>query len=208
MTASATLALTVWFAESLRPRVAAPDRGAGRLRLTATLILCGLFLQLGLGALVAGLRAGKIYNEWPLMGGHVLPPASELWAVSPWWRNVFETATTAQFDHRTVAYLLLIAVIAHAVDARRTAPGHEVARSAAALALAVVAQASIGIATLLWSVPLGAALLHQGFAMIVLALAVSHRAGLRHPATRHLVQASGETTREIIGLPGFAADAR
>ena len=128
---------------------------------------------------MAGLRAGRIYNTWPLMGDHAIPPASELLFEQPLWRNLFENATTAQFDHRVVAYLLFAAAIAHAVDCVVRAPGSQAARTATLLALAVTAQATIGIVTLLWSVPLGSALVHQGFAMVVLAVAVTHRSGLR-----------------------------
>ena len=61
------------------------------------------------GAFVAGLDAGLLYNEFPLMGGRIAPPADELfstaYAKSPdgsdlWWRNIFENPTTVQFNHR------------------------------------------------------------------------------------------------------------
>ena len=183
--ASATLALAVWFAESLGPiRPVRLGAAAARIRVSATLLVGGVFLQLGLGALVAGLRAGRIYNTWPLMGEHLVPPADELLFVTPGWRNPFENATTEQLDHRLVAYALLAAAVAHAVDCRRAAPGTRAARTAALLALAVACQATIGIATLVWVVPLGAALAHQAFAMVVLAVAVTHRSGLRTEAPR------------------------
>ncbi len=180
LVASATLALAVWLAESLAPpRPRGAVRGEGRLRVGATLLLVGVFVQLGLGALVAGLRAGRIYNTWPLMGGHLIPSAAELAPRAPLWRNPFETAVTAQFDHRAMAYLLLAGAVAHAVDCARAAPGSVASRTGTALAVLVAAQACIGVATLVWSVPLGAALAHQCFAMVVLAAAVTHRCGLR-----------------------------
>ncbi len=183
--ASATLALAVWFAEGLDPvRPVRLGVAATRIRISATLLVGGVFLQLGLGALVAGLRAGRIYNTWPLMGGHLVPPADELLFVAPAWRNLFENATTAQFDHRLVAYGLLAAAVAHAADCWFVAPRTRVARTATLLALAVACQATVGIATLVWAVPLGAALVHQAFAMVVLALAVTHRSGLRTEAPR------------------------
>ena len=63
----------------------------------------------GIGAFVAGLDAGLVYNEWPLMGGRLVPPTDELFdsayakaqdAKDLWWRNIFENPTTVQFDHR------------------------------------------------------------------------------------------------------------
>ncbi len=192
LVASATLALAVWYAEDLTaPPRQDLGRAASRLRIGATLLLGGVVLQLGLGALVAGLRAGRIYNTWPLMGDHFVPSAAELGARTPLWRNVFENATTAQFDHRMTAYVLLAAALAHAVDCRRMAPGSAAARSAVVLAVLIACQATIGIATLLWSVPLGAALAHQAFAMVVLAVAVTHRSRLRAgPTARYGVPAS------------------
>jgi heme A synthase len=54
----------------------------------------------GAGALVAGLDAGLVYNEFPLMGGRVIP--TDLLAFSPTWRNFLENPTTVQFDHRYI----------------------------------------------------------------------------------------------------------
>jgi cytochrome c oxidase assembly protein subunit 15 len=180
LVASLTLALAVWIAESLAPaRPARLGRATRRLRMSASLLVGGVFIQLGLGALVAGLRGGRIYNTWPLMGDSFVPPSVELWFKTPAWRNLFENAVTAQFDHRIMAYLLLVATGLHAIDCRRSAPGTPTARTGVLLFFVVAAQASIGIATLLWSVPLFAALAHQAFAMAVLATAVTHRCGMR-----------------------------
>lgn len=64
-----------------------------------------------LGAFVAGLDAGLVYNEFPLMGGRLVPPTDELFSLSYaknadkfdlWWRNIFENPTTVQFDHRVL----------------------------------------------------------------------------------------------------------
>ena len=61
------------------------------------------------GAFVAGLDAGLLYNEFPLMGGRLVPPRDELLSTlyakredhsDLWWRNIFENPTTVQFDHR------------------------------------------------------------------------------------------------------------
>ena len=66
-------------------------------------------LNVCIGALVAGLDAGLLYNEFPLMGGRLAPPADELFDTAYakkadgsdlWWRNILENPTTVQFDHR------------------------------------------------------------------------------------------------------------
>ena len=133
---------------------------------------------------MAGLHAGLTYNTWPLMDGHLVPPLADLVRQSPFWSNPFENVTTAQFDHRTVAYVVLIVALFHAADAWSKAPGTGVSRRAGLLTLAVLMQAAIGVTTLLLIVPLWAALLHQGFAMVVLGTAVLHRRRLSAPALR------------------------
>lgn len=142
---------------------------APRLRLTA-LALAGLtFLQIYLGALVAGLRAGKAYNTWPEIDGALIPDAGRLFFETPWWRNFFDNVLTVQFSHRMVAYLLWAVAVLHMVDVLATR-ARMLGRGAVALLVAVTAQAALGIWTLLLSVPLGPALLHQAGALIVLTI--------------------------------------
>ncbi len=176
VTASITFAWAIWLAEGLRiPRVLPPARSEARLRRTGSLLVLCIFLQLGLGALVAGLHAGLTYNTWPLMDGRWVPPLADLARQSPLWSNLFENVTTVQFDHRTMAYVVFIMAFFHAADAWGHAPGSALARRAALLGALVAMQAALGITTLLLVVPLWAALLHQAFAMIVLGTAVLHR---------------------------------
>ena len=185
VTASFTLVWSIWLAEGLRAAPATRATPAtDRLRRTATLIVAAVLLQVGLGALVAGLHAGLTYNTWPLMDGHIVPPLADLARQSPLWINLFENITTVQFDHRMVAYLVLGLALTHAADAWGAVPDTPAARRAAILAAVVLAQATIGITTLLLVVPLWAALLHQAFAMIVLGTAVLHRRRLGAPVLR------------------------
>ena len=118
------------------------------------------------------------------MDGHLVPPLADLVRQSPFWSNPFENVTTAQFDHRTVAYVVLIAALFHAADAWSKAPGTEAARRAGLLVLLVLGQAVLGITTLLLVVPLWAAQLHQALAVAVLGMAVLHRRRLSAPALR------------------------
>ena len=178
--ATFTLGYVIWLAQGLRSRPKS-EQVPSRLTAWASGLLVLVFCQIGLGALVAGLRAGLIYNTWPTMGGNLVPPSAELWAKSPAWVNLFENLTTVQFQHRLVAYALLALAIVHAVDTWRTAAGTAASRRAIALASLVACQAAIGITALLLVVPLDVALAHQGFAMVVFAMAVVHRRALSQP---------------------------
>jgi heme a synthase len=174
------LAYVVWVARGLAPLPVA--RAANGVRVVAGVIVALVFLQIFLGGLVAGLNAGLTYNTWPLMDGTIAP--SGLLVLEPLWRNFFENVATVQFDHRMVAYLLLIVAFLHAIKARGTV----FAGSASIVALLVAAQATIGIATLLLVVPLHVALTHQLGAVVVLWAAVVH---LRRTFAGHDVPATG-----------------
>lgn len=161
----------IWTAQRLVPRENV--RADARIRFTAALLVTLVTFQIYLGALVAGLRAGLVFNTWPLMDGQLLPRLSDLLAMSPVWRNAFENALTVQFDHRMVGYLLWAVAVAHAVDAVR-APNPAVAKAAIAIASAMTLQAVFGILTLIYQVPIVLALAHQGLAIVILGLSVAH----------------------------------
>jgi cytochrome c oxidase assembly protein subunit 15 len=169
-------AAIVWTAARLGPR--APVVAPGWIRLGALGLVALVVLQIYLGALVAGLRAGLIYNTWPLIDGSLLPDAARLFFEEPWWRNFFENTLTVQFDHRMLAYVLLIAAVWHAIDVARTIDEPSVWAGAIALVTLLLIQMGLGIATLLYSVPIALALAHQGVAIAALAVAVLHAANL------------------------------
>lgn len=118
-------------------------------------------VQMALGALVAGLDAGRGYTDWPLMSGEVAP--STMWMLDPVWRNLFENPATVQFLHRLTAYGLLGVALWCAWRFRRED------RSLFVLfGVLVVAQAVLGVATLMRAAPLDMSLTHQGLGVIVL----------------------------------------
>jgi heme a synthase len=167
-------AAIVWTLCRLRDRAAAAPRprpSVSSLKLTSAVLVVLTFVQLYLGALVAGLRAGLIYNTWPDIDGAFIPSGAQLWFEQPWWRNLFENTLTVQFEHRMTAYALFALAIFHAVDAVRLRAG-SAARGACWLAAAVTLQALLGILTLLNHVPVALALTHQAVAIVVLTLAV------------------------------------
>ena len=127
-----------------------------------------IWLQLGVGALVAGLRAGLIYDTWPMMGSRFLPGEAFGSPGSP-----LDDPATAQFDHRMIAYALVAFALLQAVAALRIAPP-ALARRAALLAGVATVQVGLGVATLLFSVPIALALAHQATALVLFGLAVWH----------------------------------
>ena len=178
--------------DRLRPIV------SSRLKITAMALLALTFLQLYFGALVAGLRAGRVYNTWPDIDGSLIPSAARLWFEEPWWRNLFDNTLTVQFEHRMTAYVLLALAILHAIDAVRSRAGAAVVGGAWWLVAAIVLQATLGILTLLRQVPIDLALTHQAVAIAVLTLAVVQAERL---AARRVVQGSGNLTLPV-GQPG------
>ncbi|MCG6204384.1 COX15/CtaA family protein [Rhodopseudomonas sp. HC1] len=159
----------VWTLRRLSHR--APVVAAARLKITATALLAMTLIQLFFGALVAGLRAGRTFNTWPLIDGALIPSADRLWFETPWWKNLFDNHLTVQFDHRMMAYALWALAAWHAIDAVRARAGR-VATGALWLFGALSLQALLGILTLLHEVPIGLALGHQAVGIVVLTLAV------------------------------------
>jgi heme a synthase len=135
-----------------------------------------LLVQLYLGALVAGLRAGHAYNTWPLIDGSLVPQASRLLFEVPLWRNFFENPLTVQFDHRMLGYAIGLLALVQLAGAAKLVRRGPVVTTAALVAAAVIVQAALGIWTLLAVAALPLALLHQATAMITLTLAVIHAA--------------------------------
>jgi len=169
--AAATFGALIYAAAGLgeRPRL---EAAAGRGFVTSTrLFVAAVFCQLGLGALVAGLRAGLIYNTWPLMGSSFIP--SE--AFKPGWLEaMLNDPATAQFDHRLVAYGVVAFAVVQAVVAFRIAPGAPVASRTVILAAVALIQVGLGVATLLSLIPIELALAHQALALVLFGLAIVH----------------------------------
>jgi cytochrome c oxidase assembly protein subunit 15 len=177
--ACAIYAAILWTARALQSRVVEPV--SRRLRLTAASLAILVLVQIYLGALVAGLDAGLVFNTWPQIDGTLIPSVERLWFESPAWRNLFENTLTVQFDHRMVAYALWIVAVLHLIDVFRAKNAGAVLNGALALACAVTLQAGIGIVTLLHQAPLPLALLHQIIGIAVLTIAVIHAERLAPP---------------------------
>ncbi len=168
-----------------------------RLKISAVVLLVLTFVQLYLGALVAGLRAGKIFNTWPDIDGGFIPSAARLFFDMPWWRNLFENTLTVQFEHRMVAYTLFALAMWHAIDAARSRVDRAVIDGALWLFGVVTLQATLGILTLLNQAPMDLALTHQAVAIVVLTLAVFQVERL----TRSRRESMGQATVESHARP-------
>jgi heme a synthase len=181
----------VWTLRRLADRP--PMIASLRLKTASVILLALTFVQLYLGALVAGLRAGKVYNTWPDIDGGFVPSAARLLFENPWWRNLFDNTLTVQFEHRMTAYALFALAVLHLIDAVRSRAGVAVIKGALWLAAAIALQATLGILTLLNQAPIDLALAHQAVAIAVLTLAVlqAERLAAQRP----------ETARQKLALP-------
>jgi cytochrome c oxidase assembly protein subunit 15 len=122
------------------------------------------------GVFVAGLDAGMIYNEFPLMGGQIVP--AEAWHLSPAWLNLFDNHAMVQFTHRALAIVTFITVFAFGWRCRAIAYTPRIRKLGLWLLVAITTQLALGIITLLTQVSLHAAATHQAGALIVLALLI------------------------------------
>jgi cytochrome c oxidase assembly protein subunit 15 len=147
-------------------------------------ILVGLvFVQILLGALVAGLDAGRGYIDWPLMNGQILP--DESFADSPLWRNFFENEALTQFNHRLVGYALLAFAVFAFLRARASAL--TAIRSNFKFALIFIsAQAVWGIITVIYAAPLSLAIGHQLGAILVWIIVLRARFEVVYPGAQSL----------------------
>ncbi|KAJ3484429.1 hypothetical protein NLI96_g5652 [Meripilus lineatus] len=146
------------------------------------------------GAFVAGLDAGLLYNEFPLMGGRLAPPTDELF--SPfyakaadksdlWWRNILENPTTVQFNHRCLAMASYVGTGALFAWSRSAAVKAALPPLAGKFALAAFGMANVqvalGITTLLYLVPVSLGAAHQAGSVLLLTTVIHLLVALRRP---------------------------
>ena len=173
--AVAIYACLLWLAlDLLYPRV---QPAARALRRASGAMAALVFLTILAGSFVAGTKAGFGYNTWPLMGEHFVPEG--IGALAPWWLNPFENIATVQFDHRLLAYSVLLAIAFYWWWARRAALTPRARVALHLLPLAALAQIALGIATLLYIVPVPLAAAHQAGALVVFTIALYLNHALR-----------------------------
>jgi cytochrome c oxidase assembly protein subunit 15 len=149
-------ALEAWFGRPRGGQAAAP-----RLALWALALVAAAYVQIILGALVAGNRAGLVDTDWPLMAGRLAPRDYAPKGASL-WEILAHNAPSVQFNHRLGAYLLFVLAVGLAVFTARSARASPAVRGLGVLAgVLVTMQASLGVLTLIYAAPLGLALTHQ-----------------------------------------------
>jgi cytochrome c oxidase assembly protein subunit 15 len=183
------LAVSVWTYSELRERSlaersepVATSQTWRRALLSATVLLGITVLS---GGFVAGLRGGRIFNEFPLMGGQVVPPGYG--TLSPWWSNAFENPAAAQFHHRLLAITVTLVVLTLAWRARSARLPQRVQQAVFAFGTIITVQLLLGITTLLLAVPVPLGVLHQFTGVLALTAALV--------ATQRAI-ASGETVSD------------
>jgi len=139
------------------------------------------FFQILLGALVAGIDAGRNYVDWPLMAGEFFPP--DMFSLTPWWRNFFEDDGLVQFIHRMAGYVLMIFAIVVWRVARKSGNTQVRFGFNAVLAMAFF-QMVLGIITVMYSAPWQIAIVHQLGAVVTWVLILRARFMAGYPAVQ------------------------
>lgn len=168
--AVAIYGIVLWIVLDMRRPVVATWRAPAVLRQAGWIITGLVYLMILAGGLVAGTKAGFAFNTFPSMNGRFLPPG--MFALEPLWKNFFENIATVQFDHRLLAYLLVIVVAGYWWRARAMTLPEGVRRAFHMLLVVLLLQVGLGIATLLWIVPVWLGALHQAGALAVFTVAV------------------------------------
>lgn len=122
------------------------------------------------GGFVAGLKAGKIYNTFPMMGDYWIPPGTM--ALEPFWRNFFDNMTTVQLDHRILAITTFIVIISFWIKARKAELPSRTRPAVNALLHTALLQVILGITTLVLSVPVILGATHQAVAMLLFTISI------------------------------------
>ena len=141
------------------------------------------FLQILLGALVAGIDAGRSYTDWPLMAGGFFPP--QPFDLQPVWRNFFEDPGLVQFMHRMAGYLLFVFGLVTWLRARKSANRDTRFRFNAVMAMMLV-QVVLGIVTVLYVAQMHIAITHQIGAVVLWVLIIRARFGAQYPKAQSI----------------------
>lgn len=171
------LGYMLWLTFDLVRNRSAPSDGftsPRAVKVFAWVVVAAVVVMIITGGFVAGTKAGYAFNTFPKMYDQWIP--SGLWVLQPLWRNLFENIVTVQFIHRCVAFVLVILIVGFWYAIRRTQHSN-IGLSSNILLLFLAVQIGLGIATLLYIVPVPLAVAHQGGALMLfsLALYVTHQ---------------------------------
>lgn len=185
--AFAILGLITWYMASLSRSAAelmqARREKEAKLFSMSTGLMHFAMLQILLGALVAGIDAGRTFIDWPLMAGGVFPP--EMFGLSPWWSNFFENPGLVQFLHRVSGYLLMAFGVVVWLRGRRS--GNDTTRVAFHIAFGLLIwQIVLGIVTVLHAAPLPLGIAHQFTAVLLWIAIIRARFNALYPVAQSL----------------------
>jgi cytochrome c oxidase assembly protein subunit 15 len=127
-------------------------------------------LMIASGGFVAGTKAGLAYNTFPLMDGKLIPDG--LNQLQPFWLNWLENTTSIQFNHRILAYILIILIPLFAFAVKNKGVTKNSQKASIAFMVMLAIQVTLGITTLLFFVPVTIAATHQAGAIILLSIAI------------------------------------
>lgn len=183
------IVLIAWFVLELRLTGAellqARRRRDGRLMRLSSVLIGLLFVQILLGALVAGIHAGRSFPTWPSMNGEFLP--SESFGYTPLWSNFFENPALVQFNHRMLGYLAVIFGGFVWWRSRRSALSGVRATHMLAFGMLLL-QMVLGIVTAVYAAPLHAAITHQLGAVVLIILMIRARFETAYPAEQKIAR--------------------
>ena len=150
------------------------------IKITITLLAL-LYIQIFLGALVAGIDAGQTYTDWPLMAGEFFPTLA--FELNPLWRNFFESEALVQFNHRLSGYILILFVL-YSWFKFRNSSNQSLKSYSNWVLLAILGQVVLGIITVLYAAVWYIAILHQFSAIILVSLVLLLKFEANYPATQ------------------------
>jgi cytochrome c oxidase assembly protein subunit 15 len=187
--AFAILGLIAWYVLRLgRPEAellqARRQRSPGLIS-WGTALIATAFAQILLGALVAGIDAGRSYTDWPLMGGEAFP--STAFNLEPFWSNFLANPGLVQFNHRLLGYALFVLGLVAWLRSRASALA-DIRAAFAAMALMLVAQVALGIVTVMQAAPWPIALLHQLGAVALFTLIIRARFAALYPRSQRIAR--------------------
>lgn len=163
------MALHMQFKDNIL-RLSASHKSLPQLKFFAILSLIALFVQSAMGALVAGLSAGKIYNTYPLMDGKFLPDG--FGSIAPFYLNLFENIALVQFNHRHFAIFVLMLATTILFIAHKSNFSKAIRTISIAVVSIISVQILVGINTLLLAVPIYLGSLHQMVALVAISVTV------------------------------------
>ena len=161
-------AYILWTAMSLlsrNPRVTRAESSNPGLRRAVHYLLLMVVVTILSGGFVAGLKAGLIFNTFPLMDGQWVPPG--IATLNPWYLNLFENMVTVQFDHRLLAISTGVLLLVYWLFSKFQNFDGSTSRSFNIVAFMVIVQVTLGISTLLLHVPVWLAASHQAGALLL-----------------------------------------